>query len=97
MDNHTLDEADSETSQTLSLSLQPSVDSLGLQSIQRHVFLCADQTRAVCCDKTVGLEAPKQIVCGSVNRDRFYWSIPMGSGITLLLLQSLNGLFKNIC
>jgi (2Fe-2S) ferredoxin len=40
-----------------SLSLQPCVDALGLESIQRHVFLCADQTRAVCCDKTAGLEA----------------------------------------
>ena len=32
------------------------VTALGLQSIQRHVFLCADQTKPKCCDKEAGLE-----------------------------------------
>ena len=32
------------------------VESLGLQSIQRHVFLCADQTKPKCCDKQAGIE-----------------------------------------
>ena len=32
------------------------VQSLGLQSIQRHVFLCADQTKPKCCDKQTGIE-----------------------------------------
>jgi (2Fe-2S) ferredoxin len=30
---------------------------LGLKQIQRHIFLCADQTKPVCCSKEVGLEA----------------------------------------
>lgn len=33
------------------------VETLGLKSIHRHLFLCADQTRAVCCDQATGLEA----------------------------------------
>lgn len=30
---------------------------LGLSQIQRHIFLCADQTKPKCCSKAVGLEA----------------------------------------
>jgi (2Fe-2S) ferredoxin len=30
---------------------------LGLDSIQRHIFLCCDQTKPKCCDKAVGLES----------------------------------------
>ena len=30
-------------------------DSLGLEQYQRHIFLCADQTEAKCCDKEAGL------------------------------------------
>ena len=37
--------------------LANSVQSLGLNQIQRHVFLCADQTKPKCCSKTTGLEA----------------------------------------
>lgn len=33
------------------------VQSLGLPTIQRHVFLCADQTKPQCCSKEVSLEA----------------------------------------
>lgn len=33
------------------------VQSLGLPHIQRHLFLCADQTNPKCCPKEVGLEA----------------------------------------
>lgn len=32
-------------------------DKLGLGSISRHIFLCADQTEAKCCSMEVGLEA----------------------------------------
>jgi (2Fe-2S) ferredoxin len=32
-------------------------DNLGLQTIQRHIFLCADQTEARCCAKQQGLES----------------------------------------
>jgi (2Fe-2S) ferredoxin len=37
--------------------LQRRVDALGLCAIERHLFLCADQTHALCCDKDVGLES----------------------------------------
>jgi len=30
---------------------------LGLTSANRHIFLCADQTKPKCCNKTVGLES----------------------------------------
>jgi len=33
------------------------VSSLALETIQRHIFLCADQTKPKCCDKTAGLVA----------------------------------------
>ncbi|MBW4468631.1 MAG: ferredoxin [Pegethrix bostrychoides GSE-TBD4-15B] len=38
-------------------SLQASVKSLGLAQIQRHLFICADQTNPKCCDKVASLEA----------------------------------------
>jgi len=31
--------------------------SLGLEEIQRHIFLCCDQTKPKCCDKADSLEA----------------------------------------
>jgi (2Fe-2S) ferredoxin len=33
------------------------IQSLGINQIQRHVFLCADQTKPKCCSKKIGLEA----------------------------------------
>jgi len=30
---------------------------LSIPQIQRHIFLCCDQTKPKCCDKEVGLEA----------------------------------------
>ncbi len=38
-------------------ALNTRVESLGLNAIQRHLFLCADQTHALCCDKAAGLES----------------------------------------
>src|SRR5881394_2386496 len=32
-------------------------DSLGLPVVQRHIFLCCDQTKPKCCDKERGLAA----------------------------------------
>lgn len=32
------------------------IDSLGIGHIQRHIFLCCDQTKPKCCDKEAGLE-----------------------------------------
>ena len=37
--------------------LRASADSLGLDTIERHIFLCADQTEAKCCAKEAGLES----------------------------------------
>jgi (2Fe-2S) ferredoxin len=33
------------------------VESLGLAQIQRHIFICADQTKPLCCSKEDGLAA----------------------------------------
>jgi (2Fe-2S) ferredoxin len=38
-------------------SLQACVQALGLSQIQRHVFICADQTNPKCCDKAASLIA----------------------------------------
>lgn len=38
-------------------SLAKCLDALALTTIQRHVFLCADQTKPKCCDKAASLEA----------------------------------------
>ncbi len=36
-------------------TLQTTVERLGLQKIQRHLFLCADQTKPKCCSHEEGL------------------------------------------
>lgn len=38
-------------------ALAANIRSLGINQIQRHVFLCADQTKPKCCSKQIGLEA----------------------------------------
>jgi (2Fe-2S) ferredoxin len=38
-------------------TLSSCVEALGMQQIQRHILVCADQTKAVCCDKESGLVA----------------------------------------
>lgn len=48
----TLD-SESSSSDTLATCVQ----TLGLTAIQRHLFLCADQTKPKCCSKAIGLEA----------------------------------------
>jgi (2Fe-2S) ferredoxin len=45
------------TSETKLDTLTTSVQNLGLKQIQRHIFLCADQTKPLCCSKEAGLEA----------------------------------------
>lgn len=37
--------------------LQKEVEKYGLPAIRRHIFLCADQSKAKCCDHETGLEA----------------------------------------
>ncbi len=36
---------------------QTAVRALSLDQIQRHIFICADQTKPKCCSKEVGIEA----------------------------------------
>jgi len=38
-------------------TLSACVETLGLNKIQRHVFICADQTQPKCCDKATSLAA----------------------------------------
>ncbi len=38
-------------------AIAATVQNLGLNQIQRHIFLCADQTKPKCCSKEVSLEA----------------------------------------
>lgn len=42
---------------TCSDSLSSCVQTLGLPQIERHLFLCADQTKPLCCSQEAGLEA----------------------------------------
>lgn len=37
--------------------IQDKVISLGIDKIKRHIFLCADQSNAKCCNKELGLAA----------------------------------------
>ena len=37
--------------------LRNCVEALGIETIKRHIFLCADQTEAKCCAKEAGLES----------------------------------------
>jgi (2Fe-2S) ferredoxin len=39
------------------VALQAAVTKLGLDTIDRHIFICADQTKPLCCDKAVSLDA----------------------------------------
>ncbi|OLT63340.1 ferredoxin [Moorena bouillonii PNG] len=39
------------------ITLATHVKSLGLNQIQRHIFLCADQTKPKCCSKEISLES----------------------------------------
>ncbi len=42
---------------TLQPNLAACVETLGLDRIQRHVLICADQTKPLCCSKEAGLAA----------------------------------------
>ena len=37
--------------------LRQCVESLGIERVSRHIFLCADQTEAECCSREAGLES----------------------------------------
>ena len=38
-------------------NLDDVLDTIGVPHIQRHIFICADQTKPKCCDKARGLAA----------------------------------------
>jgi (2Fe-2S) ferredoxin len=60
-DNNPAESSNPQTSNTNGASdesaIAANVQSLGLNQIQRHIFLCADQTKPKCCSKKAGLEA----------------------------------------
>jgi (2Fe-2S) ferredoxin len=39
------------------LSLPDTIEKLGIHQIERHIFLCCDQTKPKCCDKDASLES----------------------------------------
>lgn len=41
----------------MSNSFDHCVDALALNAIERHIFLCADQTKPKCCDKNSSIES----------------------------------------
>jgi (2Fe-2S) ferredoxin len=43
--------------ETCNTSLSACVKSLGLNQIERHIFICSDQTIPKCCDKETSLDA----------------------------------------
>jgi hypothetical protein len=52
-------DSDNTTTGTLDkdVALHKGVQALGLAKIQRHIFICADQTIDNCCDKAITLTA----------------------------------------
>jgi (2Fe-2S) ferredoxin len=53
LEDETCNVCESPESETLAICVQK----LGINQIQRHIFLCADQTFAQCCSKEAGLQA----------------------------------------
>jgi len=49
--------------------LGENVTKLGLAQIQRHLFLCCDQTKPKCCDKQELLVYPEGVWYGRVNKE----------------------------
>jgi len=43
--------------QNLQESLQARVTKLGIDQIHRHLFLCADQTKPICCSKAISIDS----------------------------------------
>ncbi|MDS3859233.1 ferredoxin [Thermosynechococcaceae cyanobacterium BACA0444] len=42
---------------TIAAELSPRIQKLGIPQISRHLFLCADQSKPLCCDQELGLQA----------------------------------------
>ena len=60
-ENNPVESSNAETLETNGVldknTMVANAQNLGLNQIQRHIFLCADQTKAKCCSKQAGLEA----------------------------------------
>ncbi|NEQ70763.1 MAG: ferredoxin [Symploca sp. SIO1B1] len=60
-DNHPIPsshpETDTNSEAAVKNTVAANVQSLGINQIQRHVFLCADQTKPKCCSKKASLKA----------------------------------------
>ncbi|ACK71287.1 Ferredoxin-like protein [Gloeothece citriformis PCC 7424] len=56
-DHQPLPPEDSKTPQKSKDPLTESIETLGLKKIERHLFLCSDQTKPKCCPKQEGLDA----------------------------------------
>ncbi|NET60516.1 MAG: ferredoxin [Symploca sp. SIO2E6] len=60
-DNYLIPSSNPETEQNsgavVKNTVAANVQSLGINQIQRHIFLCADQTKPKCCSKQASLEA----------------------------------------
>lgn len=41
----------------MSETLQKKVEALGIDKLERHIFLCADQSKPKCCDKDLSIES----------------------------------------
>ncbi|MGC9524203.1 MAG: (2Fe-2S) ferredoxin domain-containing protein [Limnospira sp.] len=53
-----IESADAPVSESRARSpLDTAVQTLGLRQVQRHIFLCCDQTKPKCCSKEASLEA----------------------------------------
>lgn len=50
-------QANNQTSSQCKANPLAATQNLGIEKIQRHIFLCADQTKPLCCELETGLEA----------------------------------------
>jgi (2Fe-2S) ferredoxin len=39
------------------ISVEEKANEVGIDKIKRHIFLCCDQTKPKCCEKSIGLES----------------------------------------
>ncbi len=53
----TASKLDMTENEDLNSSLTTKAKKLGLSTVKRHIFICADQTTPKCCSKEVGLES----------------------------------------
>lgn len=67
--------------------LQRTADTLHLEKISRHIFLCADQTKPKCCDKATSLEAWDYL---KKRLKELHLDIPIGTRDTVVFRTKAN-------